>query len=807
PGALTITSQQHRSPHLPADQLRLPLVMLEVMDDLMIFGSSIEYISNICFHLERFQAAYGWTTAWSKSNILLLNVHNSPDSLLMPSVDPADLSSPSPVMQPVHVITSHAEFLKTQVNDPHHQFQLLHNLISSFQFPDTRHRLPFTALRKILSQLLISRVRPRLACQTIRHQDARFLDMHLTHCVHDYLSFPFHFNSALLNLPLELFGFGFPSISRLNAAAAVSGLQRDLNHHVPIFRDMAHITLADWTCSLTKCSYPLTGPGLSRDFSRTRSSLPFSWIMAHNTLRSLHISLLETDQSYWLTGDVSLAHIAHLQNPVLHPSHVIVANLARAGFTHLHQTGSWNDQDSGDPRKPTFRVHAFLSGALRFTSAEKDWGIISSWLSSLTLPRLAVGDDASLALSPLAQQAHAQRLLLALHSISYTPGSSLATHPLVASDASMVPSAPLIHHPRSVHFSTVSPSSSFTASLASFGRSATILHGEVYGIICALLLALRDSPPSPIITDHLSSVHLIHSFIQNPDSACSSLRANSARSLYHWLFTILPDLLATSSQNMLIPPPPVPVPSFCMDAFTFHHSAYGFIESKIANFISHQIALNVVNDPQFHPSQMLPRVLYDSHSPPEYSYVHAKSAYSVVVQLYARSSQFDASATRYKRLGDTAYCCQHCCHRAESSHHIFAHCPSFAVIRGHHSERLVCDTGRTLSNEPSHIRDVFCDAVSRLFQDDLTLWPQFGTRYYFGALPSLPKLANTHKIHVSSRTLHRLAHLWHTHSVRLAGRIWGEYKWRRRMLSFCLHSSSTLSVPDVFLPEHLANII
>ncbi|KAF9241648.1 hypothetical protein BU15DRAFT_34695, partial [Melanogaster broomeanus] len=230
------------------------------------------------------------------------------------------------------------------------------------------------------------------------------------------------------------------------------------------------------------------------------------------------------------------------------------------------------------------------------------------------------------------------------------------------------------------------------------------------------------------------------------------LRANSARSLYRWLFTILrlsptaptfhhtrahthdttphssinaqADLLATSSQNMLIPPPPVPVPSFCMDAFTFHHSAYGFIESKIANFISHQIALNVVNDPHFHPSQTLPRALYDSHSPPEYSYVHAKSAYSVVVQLYARSSQLDASATCYKRLGDTAYCCQHCRHRAESSHHIFAHCPSFAMIRGHPSERLVCDTGRTLSNEPSHIRDVFCDAASRLFQDDLTLWPQ-----------------------------------------------------------------------------------
>ena len=44
--------------------------------------------------------------------------------------------------------------------------------------------------------------------------------------VHEYLGFPFHFNSSLLYLPFSHLGFGFPSLAHLNDVAAVQGMLR-----------------------------------------------------------------------------------------------------------------------------------------------------------------------------------------------------------------------------------------------------------------------------------------------------------------------------------------------------------------------------------------------------------------------------------------------------------------------------------------------------------------------------------------------------------------------------------------------------
>ncbi len=46
-------------------------------------------------------------------------------------------------------------------------------------------------------------------------------------------------SSNILHLPISLCGFGFASISHFNDAAAVSRVLWDLNHHVPLFHNMA----------------------------------------------------------------------------------------------------------------------------------------------------------------------------------------------------------------------------------------------------------------------------------------------------------------------------------------------------------------------------------------------------------------------------------------------------------------------------------------------------------------------------------------------------------------------------------------
>ena len=78
--------------------------------------------------------------------------------------------------------------------------------------------------------------------------------------IHKYLGFHFRFKSLVLTTPLHLHGLGFPSITQINSSLAVSGLHRDLNHHLTPFRKMALISLADWTCKYNCCLSPLHTP-------------------------------------------------------------------------------------------------------------------------------------------------------------------------------------------------------------------------------------------------------------------------------------------------------------------------------------------------------------------------------------------------------------------------------------------------------------------------------------------------------------------------------------------------------------------
>ena len=90
-GALVVSSHQARLhlPHIPTDTLRLPVTMVEAMNDPTIFATTLSSLHTLVLSAERFQAAYGWLTSWPKSLLLMLNVRDPPASTLVPSVDPA----------------------------------------------------------------------------------------------------------------------------------------------------------------------------------------------------------------------------------------------------------------------------------------------------------------------------------------------------------------------------------------------------------------------------------------------------------------------------------------------------------------------------------------------------------------------------------------------------------------------------------------------------------------------------------------------------------------------------------------------
>ncbi|KIM41396.1 hypothetical protein M413DRAFT_411084, partial [Hebeloma cylindrosporum] len=257
---LIISTHQSRLnlPHIPADKLRLRPSMLEAMDDTLLPSTSLPTLYFLARLADRFQATYGWETEWRKSALYIYNdpfytQPNSPKTANMPSVPYSNPQSEQTINNNVPIITDFTTFLRVPINRPDLQNSHIRDLILNFDFPILSRRLPLTALRRIISQRIISKIRPYLTLQPISAPDALSLDHLLATKVHEHLGFPFRFNTQLLTSPLHHRGFAFPSISRLNTSLAVTGLQRDLNHHITPFREMAAITLADWTCLFNSC--------------------------------------------------------------------------------------------------------------------------------------------------------------------------------------------------------------------------------------------------------------------------------------------------------------------------------------------------------------------------------------------------------------------------------------------------------------------------------------------------------------------------------------------------------------------------
>ncbi|KAF9027240.1 hypothetical protein BDZ89DRAFT_952296, partial [Hymenopellis radicata] len=257
-----------------------------------------------------------------------------PPKLRVNSVDAVDQSVLVP--REVAVVSDNVELLRVTVNDPVTQAQALEQIIVTTEFPPLRRRMPLTLIRRVVSQCIISRLRPKLAFQPISDHDATRLDRLLARRIHEHLRGVFPFNSALLSLPLDLWGFDWPSVARLNRTVAVTGMLRDLNHHLPSFRNMAQITMADWTCSLNSCCFPLR-PQLSAAAFMSTKSLPFLWRLAYNTLSLLDVSVRPTDVSFLHSGTVSLRHVHRMLSACEEQciSYRVITNLESAGLTVL----------------------------------------------------------------------------------------------------------------------------------------------------------------------------------------------------------------------------------------------------------------------------------------------------------------------------------------------------------------------------------------------------------------------------------------------------------------------------------------
>ena len=356
---ITTSSNERGDPHVKNADKKLLVAMVEATDDTYIFSKSIKSLMRNTLEMECFQYAYGWQTQWAKSYAYILTPETNndyPDTITFQSVsiggrevDPLTIAE-----HPIKLIKNDLVFLRTKVDNPTARFNELKNFIKNFRFPTVLSQLPITLIRKIIAQNVISRCRALLSLQPVTLKEAEQLDSLIMRRAHEALGFPFQPSTNIATLPVTQHGFGFPSVVRINAGLAIEGLSHDLNHHIPAYQTMAHITKADWMCEKCGCVNPLEGQGLQKDCTRHMKLIPASWITAQKMMRSISLSLRETDQSYISKGEVSLTHAINLVNLKVSIDHLALKisgtalrTLQRMNIKNLRDVGEWEIDHDG----------------------------------------------------------------------------------------------------------------------------------------------------------------------------------------------------------------------------------------------------------------------------------------------------------------------------------------------------------------------------------------------------------------------------------------------------------------------------
>lgn len=808
PGALTITttSHDHSDPHLPNDNISLPIRMIEATDDSIIFARSIPALKSFCLIAERFQYAYGWLTNWTKTSLYVLSPPaDLPDSVSMPSITVQLGVSPLIVSNhDVSLISNELEFLRVKIDNPSYRFRELHDFIEAFTFPKFVGPTPITLIRKIVMQSVASRARALLTFQPITDTDALKLDRLVASKVHAISGFPWIFNTEIATLPVSLHGFDFPSIRRINASIAVDGLARDLNHHIISYRHMALITLADWTCSINDCINPLVQPGINKDFSRRLQyhTIPAAWIVAQKEMGSLKppLCLCSTDLSHLLNGEVSISHTIKLLKMFDRscPSGTSVRSLRVAGLKLVNQIGAWSNIDNSLRFVPYKIEDQFPVSHKPSAAVKTNWRKITHALSHSNLNWFFHGSVDLL--TPRSQRRdNAERYIQALASTcKFTPSSSAHDNSIWASDGSMIPASSSISDSKSVTAAVTGP---VTLVMRTTHRNASILQGEQLGLVMALVLA----DPSPqIYTDHLNSTMLIDDY-QTAVNQERRLRSMNGRSYYRWILDLVSrrnatitytkahtsdttlsatlnreaDHYASSAQKVISSIPIAPSPTFYMDQYTFHREPDGWIESSIRYLVDHFASKDTASRLALLPKHRMSTWLYDLNPPPPWVYTKASSAYTALVQLYARSGQLPTAEGMFQKKSSLSSSCRFGCPDTEGPHHIFVVCDHFADFRS--KERATLMTGITKRLDDAEISHAFqapiLEAAKFLFSDSDTVWPLRSTAFFLGQIPkvellisplSIPNFVNR------SRLTHNIAADMHLSSVRLASRIFGD---------------------------------
>jgi ribonuclease HI len=748
--------------HTYLDEITLPIRLLSAMDDTRLFALSLTTLERITYLSEQYQEAYGAKTDWKgKTTLSILGPKpvNTPDSqiFLTPSGTHAIPFAPF-------------TFLRTEIDRPLSQFELLKTLIQNTVIPSTRsRRLPISAVARFLEQKLISVIRPKLALCPVTPTQALALDSEIANLVTRYFNWPLPLPAAILSNPLASFGLGMTSIWRLNGAQAISGLLRDLDHHYLQFQRAALITLADWQCSIGDCRFPLRG---SATIPHRKACLPNAWITAAAYLSMLpDTGVVITDQHHLRKGDVSLVHFTKsMQAPanVVREAH----KLSTFGLPRLADVAHTIQLVLG---KPVIRPKSILVSSPIFTPCIAT----KRWLRGLTLADLVDGPATLL----LPRQAQELGATLRIQAQASKILSQLAENPNVetavwATDGSHFAAEGV--QPARTGASVVSSlTSNFTIKL---NIDAGILEAELAALIVAVLIA-RAAPERQhqVFTDHLNTVRLLEGTPRLRD-----LRATlPSRASQAWLLNLVRNTpnfslthvkahteqrdeasLLNKKADRVAKEAACRVDSFDMPFPTFYLPQYclraqgRWLQGSLTSYVEAALVRAVKLSPML--KKELNFLSFAGLRVPIYPYRKAVSTYSAETQLLLRSHRLP-TADRIGAYFDDSRKCVSCGKSFETERHVFVECNAFIAMRVAAGERLKQRTAA------AHLR-----LVPAASEDEVWLLANFAASLPFSQLfyrlvapPSA--LVNTLPVKVRAS----LEMIWHHELMILTGQIWG----------------------------------
>lgn len=225
-----------------------------------------------------------------------------------------------------------------------------------------------------------------------------------------------------------------------------------------------------------------------------------------------------------------------------------------------------------------------------------------------------------------------------------------------------------------------------------------------------------------------------------------------------------------------------------MNDYTIYSETDGWIESNVMHFIDFLLARKTAKALGIGHDLRMSTWAHDPGAPPDFPYTKAVSAHSAAVQLYARSGQLATADVLYRRgKRDSDLCCLGC-DATGDMHHIFVYCRQYERWRDDARRELLERMELKLHNMQSEeaVKTGLLEAAKFLFTDSAIIWPLHRSLYYLGQIPNLDLLISK-EAGMSEIARRRLrSHIssdWHTSSIRLAGRIFGDYQRRMAVLN------------------------